>query len=210
MKGIVDIYSKYLFPRLIDFTMRNKETARLRRESLTHAYGNVLEIGIGSGLNLPFYPSEVTSVHGIDPSPELLRMARRQAASVPFKVEFLAQSAEQILPLPEASIDTAVITWTLCSIPDAGAALEQVKRVLKPSGHLLFVEHGRSDNDRIVAWQDRLTPIWKHIGGGCHLNRKIDGIVTSAGFKIQDLKTFYLPGPRPMTYTYQGTALPRT
>jgi ubiquinone/menaquinone biosynthesis C-methylase UbiE len=210
MKGIVDIYAKYLLPRLIDFTMRNKETARLRRESLTHAHGNVLEIGIGSGLNLPFYPSEVACVHGIDSSPELLRMARRQAASVPVKVEFLAQSAEQILPLPEASIDTAVITWTLCSIPDAGAALEQVKRVLKPSGHLLFVEHGRSDNDRVVAWQDRLTPIWKRIGGGCHLNRKIDGIVTSAGFKIQDLKTFYLPGPRPMTYTYQGTALPRT
>jgi ubiquinone/menaquinone biosynthesis C-methylase UbiE len=210
MKGIVDIYAKYLLPRLIDFTMRNKEAARLRRESLTHAHGNVLEIGIGSGLNLPFYPSEVACVHGIDSSPELLRMARRQAASVPFKVEFLAQSAEQILPLPEASIDTAVITWTLCSIPDAGAALEQVKRVLKPSGHLLFVEHGRSDNDRVVAWQDRLTPIWKRIGGGCHLNRKIDGIVTSAGFKIQDLKTFYLPGPRPMTYTYQGTALPRT
>jgi ubiquinone/menaquinone biosynthesis C-methylase UbiE len=210
MKGIVDIYAKYLLPRLIDFTMRNQETARLRRESLTHAHGNVLEIGIGSGLNLPFYPSEVACVHGIDSSPELLRMARRQAASVPFKVEFLAQSAEQILPLPEASIDTAVITWTLCSIPDAGAALEQVKRVLKPSGHLLFVEHGRSDNDRVVAWQDRLTPIWKRIGGGCHLNRKIDGIVTSAGFKIQDLKTFYLPGPRPMTYTYQGTALPRT
>jgi len=121
-------------------------------------------------------------------------------------VKFLLQSAEDALPLPNQSVDTAVITWTLCSITDPLKALTQMKRVLKPEGKLIFVEHGRSFDPSVALWQDRLNPIWRRIGGGCNLNRKIDDLVTSAGFQIEDLRTTYLSGPRPMTYTYQGLA----
>jgi ubiquinone/menaquinone biosynthesis C-methylase UbiE len=118
----------------------------------------------------------------------------------------LPQSAEEALPLADASIDTIVITWTLCSIANAAKALRQIKRLLKSGGRLIFLEHGRAPDRRVVAWQDRLTPFWKPIAGGCHLNRKVDELITAAGFQIVELKTFYLPGPRPMTYTYQGLA----
>ncbi len=187
--------------------MRNKDTTRLRAECVPQARGDVLEIGIGSGLNLPFYSSGVQSVYGIDPSVELQRMAnKRVSAAAPFQVEFFRQSAEDPLPIGDSSIDTVVMTWTLCSIPNPAPALQQMKRVLKASGRLIFVEHGRAADPRVVVWQDRITPVWKRIGGGCHLNRKIDELIRAAGFQISELKTFYLPGPRPMTYTYQGLA----
>ena len=123
-----------------------------------------------------------------------------------FAVEFLTQSAEERLPLASASIDTAVITWTLCSIPDAAKALHEVKRVLKAGGRLIFLEHGRAPDPGVAVWQDRLTPLWKPVTGGCHLNRKPDELISGAGFQITELRTCYLPGPRPVTYTYQGFA----
>jgi ubiquinone/menaquinone biosynthesis C-methylase UbiE len=199
-------YTHCVLPRIIDLAMRNKDTARLRAAWVAHASGDVLEVGFGSGLNLPFYSSSVRRVYGVDPSIELQRMARKRAASAPIHIEFFLQSAEQPVPLPDASIDTVLVTWTLCSIPHPDAALQQAKRVLKPSGRLIFLEHGRSPDPRVFAWQDRLTPLWKRIGGGCHLNRKVDDLITAAGFRISELKTCYLPGPRPMTYTYQGFA----
>jgi ubiquinone/menaquinone biosynthesis C-methylase UbiE len=199
-------YSRHVLPRVIDVTMRNKEAARLRAAWIPQARGEVLEIGIGSGLNLPFYSSAVRCIYGVDPSLELQRIARKRAATPPIGVEFLTQSAEEPLPLANASIDTVVVTWTLCSIPDPQKAVEQMKRVLKPSGRLIFLEHGRAPDPGVVAWQDRLTPVWKLVSGGCHLNRKIDELFTAAGFKIAELRTGYLPGPRPMTYTYQGLA----
>jgi len=186
--------------------MRNEETTRLRAAWVPHARGEVLEIGIGSGLNLPFYSSNVHRVYGVDPSVELQRMARKRAMAGAIEVEFLSQSAEEQLPFANASIDTVVITWALCSIPNAPKALQQVKRVLKASGRLIFLEHGRAPDPGIAVWQDRITPLWKHIGGGCHLNRKIDDLIMAAGFRITELKTCYLTGPRPMTYTYQGVA----
>ena len=201
-------YQKYVLPRLIDVAMRNKDTARLRAEWIPHARGEVLEIGIGSGLNLEFYSPEVQRVYGVDPSAELRQMARKRVGQSPVEVEFLSQSAEDQLPLPNASIDRAVVTWTLCSIPNPSEALQQAKRVLKPTGRLIFVEHGRSSDPSVVVWQDRITPMWKQISGGCHLNRKIDDLITGAGFQIVELRTNYLPGPRPMTYTYQGFAHP--
>jgi ubiquinone/menaquinone biosynthesis C-methylase UbiE len=201
-------YAKQVLPRIIDLAMQNKETTRLREAWLPQARGHVLEVGIGSGLNLPFYSLEVQRVYGVDPSIELQRMARRRAAAGRMSVEFLLQSAEQPLPLGDASIDTVVVTWTLCSIPNVSQALQQMKRVLRPSGRLIFIEHGRSDDPGVVVWQDRITPLWKRIGGGCHLNRKIDELITGAGFQIAELRTCYLPGPRPMTYTYQGLAEP--
>jgi ubiquinone/menaquinone biosynthesis C-methylase UbiE len=202
------LYAKYVLPRLVDLSMRNKETARLRAEWLPHARGDVLEVGIGSGLNLPFYSSEVQRVYGVDPSLELQRMALKRATATRARVEFLSQSSEYTLPLGDGTIDTVVMTWTLCSIPDTSKALRQMKRVLRGSGRLVFIEHGRSPDHGTAAWQDRMTPIWKRIGGGCHLNRKIDELITTAGFEIVELKTFYQPGPRPMTYTYQGIAQP--
>jgi len=180
----------------------------LRAAWIPRARGEVLEVGIGSGLNLPFYSSEVQRVYGVDPSTELVRMAHKRAAAGRVKVEFLSQPAEEPLPLTTGSIDTVVMTWTLCSIPDAPQALLQMKRVLKVAGRLIFVEHGRAPDADVVVWQDRLTPLWRRLGGGCHLNRRIDELITAAGFEIVELRTCYLPGPRPMTYTYQGFAQP--
>jgi len=200
------LYAKYLLPRIIDLAMRNKDAARLRADWVPHARGEVLEVGIGSGLNLPFYSSEVQRLYGVDPSAELQRMARTRTANGPMKVESLSQSVEETLPLSDKSIDTVVITWTLCSISDPSRALQQMKRVLKPNGLLIFVEHGRAPEPNVAAWQDGLTPVWKRVGGGCHLNRKVDALLVEGGFKIEELKTTYFPGPRPMTYTYQGFA----
>jgi ubiquinone/menaquinone biosynthesis C-methylase UbiE len=199
-------YARHVLPRIINLAMRNKEITRLRAAWIPQARGDVLEIGIGSGLNLPFYSSEVKRVFGVDPSLELQRMARERAAGQPVNVEFLSQSAEDPIPLPSDSVDTIVMTWTLCSIPNAAKALEQMKRVLKRSGQLIFVEHGRAPDRSVAVWQDRLNPTWKRIGGGCNLNRKVDDLIIEAGFHIADLKKFYLRGPRPMTYTYQGLA----
>lgn len=202
------LYAKYVLPRLIDLGMRNKEATRLRAAWIPHARGEVLEIGFGSGLNLPYYSSGVLRVYGVDPSVELQRMARKRVGATYIPVKFLSQSAEEPLPLPNGSIDTAVITWTLCSIPNASLALQHVRRVLKTDGRLIFLEHGCSPDPRVASWQDRLTPIWKRFTGGCHLNRKIDALVSEAGFQITELKNFYLPGLRPMTYMYQGFAHP--
>jgi ubiquinone/menaquinone biosynthesis C-methylase UbiE len=202
-------YAQYVLPRLVDFSMRNRETARLRADWIPHARGEVLEIGIGSGLNLPFYSPEVRRVYGVDPSVGLQRMARKRVAAGRLPVEFFSQSAEEPLPLPSASVDTVVVTWTMCSIPNVDDALQQMRRVLRPTGRLIFLEHGRSPDPGVVAWQDRLTPLWKTFTGGCHLNRKVDELIAAAGFHITQLKTCYMPGPRPMTYTYQGFAQPR-
>lgn len=201
----MSFYARYILPHVLDLAMRNKETTRLRAAWIPQACGDVLEIGIGSGLNLPFYPAQVTRLYGVDPSLELQRMARKRAAGRT-DLQFITQSAQEPLPLAEASIDTIVVTWTLCSIQNATEALQQMRRVLKPSGRLLFIEHGRSTDVAVMKWQDRITPFWTRIAGGCHLNRRIDALITEAGFRITELKTFYTPGPRPMTYTYQGVA----
>ncbi len=200
-------YERHILPRLIHLVMRNKEATRLRESWIPKARGDVLEIGIGSGLNLPFYGSQVRRIFGVDPSLALRRMVPQEAGHT-VALEIFTQPAEQELPLPDASIDTAVMTWTLCSIPQPAEALRHVRRVLKQDGQFLFIEHGRSDDRSVVAWQDRLTPIWKHIAGGCHLNRKVDDLIATAGFRITELNTFYIVGPRFVTYTYQGIAQP--
>ena len=199
-------YARRVLPHLINAAMKNKDATRLRGAWVPEARGRVLEIGIGSGLNLPFYSSEVECVYGVEPSAELQEMAKDRARRSHTKVEFLSQSAEDTIALADESIDTIVMTWTLCSIADPVRALAQMKRVLRADGRVLFIEHGKSSDAGVARWQDRLTPVRKKIGGGCHLNRKIDDLLVAAGFEIQDLKTCYLPGPRPMTYTYQGFA----
>jgi len=163
----MSLYAKFVLPRVIDLAMKNPQTRRLREAWIPQAKGDVLEIGIGSGLNLGFCSRHVNRVYGVDTSPELQRMARKRAGRT--DVEFLLQSAENPLPLTSGSIDTIVLTWTLCSIPDPQKALRKMKRVLKSDGRLIFIEHGLAPESGVAAWRDRLTPIWKHIGGGCHL-----------------------------------------
>src|SRR5260370_1200979 len=182
-------YAQYVLPQLIDLSMRNKEAARLRAEWIPHARGEVLEIGIGSGLNLPFYSPEVQRVYGVDPSVELQRMARKRVAARRLPVEFLSQSAEEPLPLPNESVDTVVVTWTICSIPNVDQALQQMKRVLRPSGRLIFLEHGRSPDPSVVAWQDRLTPLWKTFTGGGHPTRQLGQPITAARFTHPQMQT---------------------
>src|SRR5262245_59166236 len=176
--------------------MRNPEMTPIRAELISRSVGSVVELGIGSGLNLPFYPAGVQRIYGVDPSLELQERARPRAAAASAPVEFLLQSAEERLPLADSSIDTAVSTWSLCSIPDPVRALREVRRVLKPTGRLLFVEHGRSPDAGVRRWQERVNPLWKRIGGGCHVNRPIDDLIRAAGFEVDALQNRYLPGPR--------------
>jgi len=201
-------YRNNVLPSLIHLSMRQQNLLAYRQRVVRAAEGRVLEIGIGSGLNLALYGNKVDQVIGLDPSPKLLGMAREAAGGALPTVELLEGSAE-MLPLEDRSFDTVVTTWTLCTIPDAGRALSEVHRVLKSSGRLLFVEHGQAPEANVRRWQDGLTPIWKCIGGGCHLNRAIGEIITHAGFRIERLDTGYMKGPKPMTFMYEGCARPQ-
>jgi ubiquinone/menaquinone biosynthesis C-methylase UbiE len=201
-------YQDQIVPLLINASMRQKNLAAYRNRVVSAAEGRVLEIGIGSGLNLPFYSSNARQVIGLDPSPKLLAMTRRASRSDSRSVELIEGSAESV-PLEDASADTVVTTWTLCSIPDAPRALRDMRRVLRPGGRLLFVEHGRAPDPKVVWWQDRLTPVWKRVGGGCHLNRAIGTLIEDAGFQLDRLETGYMRGPKPMTFMYEGSAHPR-
>ena len=198
-------YCDRVLPHVINLSMRNRELRPLRQRVTSHAQGRVLEIGIGSGLNLPFYGAQVRELVGVEPSERLMEMARRAAIASKVPVTLLQGSAESI-PIEDGTVDTVVTTWTLCSIPDASRALAEMRRVLKPGGQLLFVEHGLAPDEGVRKWQDRLTPTWKKIGGGCHLNRPIRLLIESAGFGILDLATGYIRGPRPMTFMYEGRA----
>jgi ubiquinone/menaquinone biosynthesis C-methylase UbiE len=201
----VSLYKRYVLPRLIDATMRHAEIARVRVRIVPRARGVVLEVGVGSGLNLPFYTSAVTRLYGVEPSAELLAMARPKTAGLPFPVEFLEQESER-LPLSDATVDTVVITWSLCSIRNPETALREISRVLRPGGSLFFVEHGLAPDAGVQTWQNRLTPMWRRLAGGCHLNRKMDDLIRAAGFTVTELRTGYLPGPKFATYMYEGRA----
>jgi ubiquinone/menaquinone biosynthesis C-methylase UbiE len=200
-------YQNHIVPRLISLAMRHKHLASYRSRVVPAAEGRVLEIGIGSGLNLPFYSLAVRQVIGLDPSAKLLAIALAAARNGAIPVDFIEGSAEAI-PLETASVDTVVTTWTLCSIPDATRALRDMHRVLRPNGRLLFVEHGRAPDPNVVRWQDRLTPIWKRLGGGCHLNRAMTPLIEGAGFRLDRIATGYMPGPKPLTFMYEGSARP--
>jgi ubiquinone/menaquinone biosynthesis C-methylase UbiE len=204
----MSLYDTYILPHVINLAMRNRDLKAYRQRIISAAEGRVLEIGIGSGLNLPFYGSAVQEVLGLEPVPRLIAMAQPQTARCAAPVRFIEASAESI-PIDSHSIDTAVTTWTLCSIPQATVALQEMRRVLKRGGRLLFVEHGRSPDERVRIWQDRLTPAWKCIGGGCHLNRPIQELIERAGFSIVQLQTGYMKGPKPMTFMYEGRATPQ-
>jgi ubiquinone/menaquinone biosynthesis C-methylase UbiE len=203
----MNLYERYALPRLIDLAMRNKASRAERARAIPRAAGTVLEVGIGSGLNLPFYGRAVERLYGVDPRRELWALAKKRVERAPCPVEFIEASAERI-PMGDESIDTVVMTWTLCSIPDAGQALLEMKRVLKPEGQLIFIEHGLAPDPRIVIWQNRLNPLWRRVAGGCNLNRKIDGLILDAGFQFTQSEHGYGTGPRPMAYLYRGAARP--
>lgn len=204
----MSFYGDRILPHVINLAMRNRELRPYRERALATAHGRVLEIGVGSGLNLPLYGERVEEIVGLEPVGRLIAMAQRMAAQARSPVSFIAGSAEAI-PLDTASVDTVVTTWTLCSIPDVIGALEEVRRVLRADGQLLFVEHGLAPEENIQKWQHRLTPLWKRIGGGCHLNRPIRALIESGGFEIAQLGTGYMKGPKPMTFLYEGRAAPR-
>jgi ubiquinone/menaquinone biosynthesis C-methylase UbiE len=201
-------YQDQVVPLLINLTMRRRDLAAYRSRVVPSADGRVLEIGIGSGLNLPFYSRNVKDLIGLDPSPKLLSMVRQNLPPDTLSPELIEGSAEAI-PLENHSIDTVVTTWTLCSIPDAALAVREMLRVLRPTGRLLFIEHGRADEPKVRWWQDRLTPAWKRIGGGCHLNRPIQKLIEDGGFQFDRLETGYMRGPKPLTFMYEGSARPR-
>jgi ubiquinone/menaquinone biosynthesis C-methylase UbiE len=201
-------YQDRILPHLVHLSMRQRNLVPYRTRVVSHAEGRVLEIGIGSGLNLPYYSARTERVIGLDPSPTLLAMTRKAAQRAVVPVELIENSAEAIA-LYNRSIDTIVTTWTMCSIPDVQRALGEMRRVLKPGGHLVFVEHGRSPDPGVRRWQDRLTPVWRCFSGGCHLNRPISELIESAGFRIERIETGYMRGPKPMTFMYEGSARPR-
>jgi ubiquinone/menaquinone biosynthesis C-methylase UbiE len=187
--------------------MRNRDLAAQRKCLLPAARGRVLEIGIGSGLNLPFYPPEVDSLVGIDPSEKLLAMTRKKVPGLAFTVELVRDGAER-LSFENDSFDNVVTTWTLCSIAEAGAALSEMRRVLKPEGELIFIEHGQAPEPKVARWQDRVNPIWRRFAGGCNLNRPIEQMITGAGFAMTAFETGYLiKGPRTHTFHYKGRAV---
>jgi ubiquinone/menaquinone biosynthesis C-methylase UbiE len=203
----MSFYQHHVLPHLLHLAMRQEAMLPFRRRVIGAAEGRVLEIGIGSGLNLPLYGLTVSEVIGLDPSPELLLRARPRAAAAPVPVKLLEGSAEAT-PLDDASVDTVVTTWTLCTIPDAPRALAELRRVLRPGGALLFVEHGRAPEPDVARWQDRLDPLWRRVAGGCHLNRQIDDLISGSGFQIDALTNARLAGPRTHTFLYEGRARP--
>jgi ubiquinone/menaquinone biosynthesis C-methylase UbiE len=200
-------YQDRIVPHLINLAMRNRQLVPYRQRVISAAQGRVLEIGIGSCANIPFYGSSSRQLIGLEPAPRLLAMAQRASTSSALPVTLIEGSSEAI-PLDSASVDTVVSTWTLCSIPDAVGALREMRRVLKPSGRLLFAEHGLASEPNMQKWQNWLTPAWKRLGGGCHLNRAISELIGQAGFRIERLETGYLAGRNPMTFMYEGAARP--
>ncbi|HET6473728.1 MAG TPA: class I SAM-dependent methyltransferase [Pseudomonadales bacterium] len=200
-------YSRYVLPKLINSACAMPPMMALRQRYVPAAKGDVLEIGIGSGLNLKFYGAAVTSLTGLDPAGDLTDIARARADKLGKRVDLLPVSGERI-PCDAQRFDTIVCTWTLCSIPNARQALDEMRRVVKPDGRLIFVEHGRSPDAGVARVQNFLEPAWKIIGGGCHLTRRPLDLLRAAGFELESSEQGYQDGPRFAAYMYHGVAAP--
>jgi SAM-dependent methyltransferase len=198
-------YETRVLPRIINAMLGTREFGRLRARVAAGLEGDVLEVGFGSGLNVPHYPPSVTRVQAVDPAIEGRKLAARRVAASPVPVEYVGLDGQN-LPLDDASVDHVLSTMTLCSIPDVHRALTEIARVLRPGGTLHFLEHGHSPDAKVARWQDRLTPIQRRIGGGCHLNRPIDRLLRDGGLDIVAMDNFYLKGPKTMGYMYEGVA----
>ena len=195
-----------MLPRLINLACSTKPTRKQREKVVPLATGEVLEIGFGSGLNLPYYDhNKVRRIWGLEPSESMRRLASGSISESQIDVEFIELPAEE-MPLDDESVDTVLVTYTLCTIPEVLQALEETRRVLKPQGRLLYCEHGKAPDDNVQKWQHRLNPTWKKIAGGCNLHRDIPAILDESGFLIEDDNRMYLPGVRALSYNYWGSA----
>lgn len=201
----MNLYNKFILPKAINWACSQKPSMKQREKIIPLAGGNVLEIGIGSGLNLPYYTKNIEKLTTIDPSKELWLKNKVNVKKLPFPFEFIVAEAENI-PLPNANFDTIVLTYTLCTIPNLKKAFSEIKRVLKPTGKLLFCEHGKAPEKGVQKYQDIINPMWKRIGGGCNLNRNIPAIIEENGFVISKLETMYIPGWKPASFNYWGIA----
>ncbi len=198
-------YDRHVLPYLMDFACGLPMVQAQRRLLVPQAQGRVLEVGMGTGRNLPFYDRQrVSLLVGVDPAMQMHRLAQRRSRQAGIAVELMGLSAEH-LPATDASFDTVVCTYTLCSIPDPLQALREMRRVLVPGGRLLFCEHGRAPDETVRRWQDRLQPLWGPLAGGCHLGRDVPALLEAAGFAAT-MQSAYLAGPRPMTFHYWGHA----
>lgn len=202
-------YEKFILPRLVHFACGLKPMMAQRQKTVPLATGRVLEIGIGSGLNLSFYDSnKVEHLWGLDPSPEMWAIAEKTRQEFDIGFEFIESGAENI-PLGDNSADTVLITYALCTISNVCGALNEVRRVLKPNGRLVFCEHGEAPDAAVRWWQNRLNPVWKKIVGGCHLNRRIPQLLEKSGFNIQTMDASYIMGIKFPSFNYRGTATVR-
>tara|TARA_B100000886_G_scaffold61417_1_gene38034 strand:+ start:89 stop:712 length:624 start_codon:yes stop_codon:yes gene_type:complete len=204
---IKSAYEKYLLPKLLDTCCSTKPVNYQRKKIVPYAAGTILEIGIGSGLNIPFYDkSKVEKIYGLDPSPELCEMAKQAADKNEINIDFLLNVAEEI-KLKSNSIDTVLLTYTLCTIPNPLEALKEIKRVMKSDARILFCEHGIAPDKKVIKWQNRINPIWGKLFGGCNINRDIPNIFLESGFKVSNLEQMYLPStPKIVGYNYWGNA----
>jgi ubiquinone/menaquinone biosynthesis C-methylase UbiE len=201
------VYSKYIFPHLLEWALGNPQLGKYRRRALETAQGKVLEIGFGTGLNLPYYPQSVSEITAIDPENMLADKTARRIKESTMPVHFVQLDASGKLPFADATFDSVITTWTLCSIEQVDSALAEMRRLLKPNGHYIFLEHGRSDDAKTAHWQDRFNPIEKVIGAGCNINRPIDHLIKAAGFEIETLERFMMPKtPRILGEMYKGIA----
>ena len=199
-------YDEKILPHLIDFACGMGQVMKTRAQVVPKASGRVLEIGIGTGLNLGVYDADrVSTIVGVDPAAQMQGLARQRAAAIDIPVEMIALELGQI-QAADASFDSIVCTFTLCTIPDPLAALQEMRRVLKPGGQFLFGEHGRAPDLKVRVWQDRLTPLWRPLAGGCHLNRDIPALLKAGGFRLREVHSRYLQGPRPLTWVWHGWA----
>ncbi len=203
----MSFYDKYILPSFLNCACGSKPIKYQRSKVVPLAEGVVLEVGIGSGLNIPYYDStKISAIIGLDPSEELNNMAKKVAADNGLEVDFILGSAEAI-PLPDNHVDSVLVTYTLCTIPDALSASKEMRRVLKPDGKMIFCEHGLAPDAGVAKWQARIDPYWEKIAGGCHLNRDIPQLIQSAGFNIQSMEQMYLPStPKFAGYNYWGVA----
>jgi ubiquinone/menaquinone biosynthesis C-methylase UbiE len=198
-------YGDQVVPRFIDLVMRSRELTPIRARVAAALDGEVLEVGFGSGLNVPHYPAGVTRVRAVDPATVGRKLAAKRVEASGVAVEYVDLDGED-LSQATSSIDHVLATWTLCSIPNVDRALSEIRRVLRPGGSFHFVEHGRSPEPGVSRWQNRLTPVQRRVVGGCHLNRPIDELVTNSGLKIIRLENYYAKGPRPFVYMFEGVA----
>ena len=204
----MSLYDKYVLPKFLNCACGSNPVARQRQKVAPLVEGKVLEIGIGSGLNLPFYDkSKIDELWGLDPSEELSDMARKVADSENIEVNFISSGAEEI-PLPDKYFDSVLITYTMCTIPEVARANREIKRVLKTGGKLIFCEHGEAPDENIRKWQKRINPFWGKLAGGCNIDRKIPKLIQNSGFEIVELEEMYLPKtPKIVGYNYWGYAV---